>query len=314
MSERDMATRARGWGEPRPETSPWRLGGLSPRELVDRVWHDLQNENLLNEAAALSYYFIFSLFPAFLFMVALLGLLPIPHVMGRLMHYMHEVLPPDAASVVSKTVLEVVRGSNHGLVSIGAVLALWSASSAMMSMMSALNVAYEVEDSRPWWRRRLTAVVLTIAFSVFLILSLVLMMFGPTIGQFIARPFGLSDFAVTVWNAVSVPIALLLMLTAIALVYFLAPDVEQRWHWVTPGSVVAVTLWLGMSFALRFYVEHFANYNATYGSIGGIILLLLWLYLTGVVLLLGAEVNSEIEQAAARRGEPTAKAPGQKAA
>jgi membrane protein len=298
----------------RRDMSPWKLGGLSVRELGARVWSNVQNENVLNEAAALSYYFIFALFPAFLFVMALVAFVPVPHLMGRLMMYIPTVLPPDAASVVTKTVWEVVRGGGQGLLSVGAVLALWSASSAMVSVMDALNVAYEVQDSRPWWKRRLTAIVLTVVFSVFLLVGLVLMMFGPIIGQFIARPFGLSEVAVTVWNVVSVPIALLLVMTGIALVYYLAPDVEQDWRWVTPGAVLAVTLWVLMSLGLRFYATHFANYNKTYGSIGGIILLLLWLYLTGVVLLLGAEVNSEIEQAAARRGEPTAKAPGQKAA
>jgi membrane protein len=296
------------------DVSPWQLGGLSLRELGRRVWANTENENLLNEAAALSYYFIFSLFPAFLFVMALLAVIPIPQLKDGLMGYITDLLPPDAASVVTKTVQEVLRGGGHGLLSIGAILALWSASSAMSSMMDALNVAYEVQDSRPWWWRRVIAILLTVAFSLFLVLGLVLMMFGPMIGQAIAGPFGLGQHAVDVWNVVSVPIALLLVLTGISLVYYLAPDVEQRWQWVTPGAVFAVSAWVLMSLGLRFYTTHFANYNATYGSIGGIILLLLWLYLTGVALLVGAEINSEIEQAAARAGEPTAKAPGEKAA
>jgi membrane protein len=303
-----------GVGAAAGAASPWNLGGLTVRQLAARVWANVQNENVLNEAAALSYYFIFSLFPGFLFVMALLALVPVPHLIGRLMMYIRDVLPADAASVVTKTLREMLHGGNHGLLSIGAILALWSASGAMGSIMAALNVAYQVKDSRPWWKQRVMALLLTLVFSMFLVLGLILMMFGPMLGQFIARPFGLGDLAVSVWNVVSVPIALVLVLTGIALVYYLAPDVEQRWQWVTPGAVFAVTAWVVMSLGLRLYATQFANYNATYGSIGGVILLLLWLYATGVVLLVGAEINSEIEQAAARRGEPTAKAAGQKAA
>jgi hypothetical protein len=143
-------------------------------------------------------------------------------------------------------------------------------------------------------------------------IALVLLVFGPMLGQAIAAGLGLGNVFALAWRILSVPVVALCALAGIALVYYLAPAVEQRWRWVTPGSVVALVLWLGASFALRFYVTNFANYNATYGSIGGVILLMLWLYLSGMALLLGAEVNSEIEHAAARRGAPDAKVAGEK--
>jgi membrane protein len=139
----------------------------------------------------------------------------------------------------------------------------------------------------------------------------VLLVFGPKLGGAFADRFGFGPVFTSVWNALSLPLVILFVLVGIALVYYLAPDASQRWRWVTPGSTVALVLWLGMSYALRLYVTRFANYNATYGSIGGVILLTLWLYLTGLVLLLGAEVNSEIEFAAAQRGDSTAKLPGE---
>jgi hypothetical protein len=183
----------------------------------------------------------------------------------------------------------------------------------MSSIMSALNVAYDVKEARPWWKAKLVAIWLTILFSVFLISALVLMVFGPKLGETIAGWVGLGEVFTIVWNIVSLPVVIALVAIGIGLVYYLAPNTEQHWRWVTPGSVVALVIWLAISLGLRFYVANFANYNATYGSIGGVIVLMLWLYLTGVALLLGAEVNAEIEKAAARRGAPDAKAEGERA-
>ena len=293
------------------KVSPWRLGGLSVPELARRVWSEYGEDEIADRAAALSYYFLFALFPSLLFLTALLGMLPIPGLMERLMAYLEQALPGDAASVLDKTLGEIVRGSRGSLLSIGALAALWASSNGLGSVMSALNVAYDIEDRRPWWKRRAIAVALTLGFSLFILGGLVFMVFGPKISAAIAGWLGLSDLFTRIWTMASVPLAMLFVLAGIALVYFLAPATKQSWRWVTPGSVVALVLWVAMSYGLRLYVGHFANYNATYGSIGGVILLMLWLYLTGVALLLGAEVNSEIEHAAARQGEPSAKLPGE---
>jgi membrane protein len=293
--------------------SAWRLGGLTVREVARRVWREFQKDEISDRAAALSYYFLFSLFPALLFLTALVGMLPIPDLMDRFMSYFAQALPEDAASVVQKTLVEVVRGAHGGLLSIGMLAALWAGSNGMGSVMTALNVAYHVSETRPWWKRRLIAVALTLGFSLFILAALVLLVFGPKLGGAFADRFGFGPVFTSVWNALSLPLVILFVVVGIALVYYLAPDTRQRWRWVTPGSAVALVLWLGMSYGLRLYVTRFANYNATYGSIGGVILLTLWLYLTGLVLLLGAEVNSEIEFAAAQRGDSTAKLPGEHA-
>jgi membrane protein len=293
------------------EASAWTLGGLTLREVAARVWREVQKDEISDRAAALTYYFVFALFPALLFLTALLGLLPIPNLMDRFMDYFAQALPDDAASVVRKTLTEVVRGAHGGLLSIGMLGALWAGSNGMGSIMTALNVAYHVSETRPWWKRRLLAAALTIGFALFILSALVLLVFGPRLGSAVAGRFGLGAAFMTAWNAMNLPVVICFVLVGIALVYYLAPDARQRWRWVTPGSAVALVLWLTMSFGLRLYVSHLGNYNATYGSIGGVILLMLWLYLTGMVLLLGAEVNSEIEFAAAQRGDVTAKLPGE---
>ena len=292
------------------DVSPWKLGGLSVAELGKRVWKEFSEDEVSERAAALAYYFLFALFPALLFLTALLGLLPIPDLMNRLMDYVAQTLPGDAASIIEKTLNEIVAGARGGLLSLGVLGALWAGSNGMASIMSALNVAYEVKETRPWWKSRLLAIGLTLGFSVFILSALALVVFGPKIGEKVAGVIGLGEVFTVVWNIVSIPIVMLLVTIGIALVYYLAPNAEQHWRWVTPGSVVALVLWLIASFGLRFYVTNFANYNATYGSIGGVILLMLWLYLSGMALLLGAEVNSEIEHAAARRGAPDAKVAG----
>ena len=293
------------------KVSPWHLGGLTLWQLSKRVWQEYGEDEIGDRAASLSYYFLFALFPSLLFLAALLGMLPIPGLMERLMGYVRETLPGDASSVIEKTLAEIVRGSRGSLVSIGVLIALWSGSNGMGSVIVALNVAYDVDDARPWWRRRLVAIALTVGFSLFILGALLLMVFGPRLGGAVANALGLGALFTAVWSLVNVPLAMSFALIGIALVYYLAPAAEQQWRWVTPGSVVALVLWLSMSYGLRFYVSRFANYNITYGSIGGVILLMLWLYLTGVALLLGAEVNAEIEHAAAHRGEPTAKLPGE---
>lgn len=281
-------------------SSPWALGGLTVSALGVRVWNEFWDDEVSDRAAALSYYFLFSLFPALLFLASLLGFLPIPDLMERLMRYVEPVLPARVAFTIRQTLAEVLQG-HAGLLSVGALVALWSASNGMASLMTALNVAYEATDPRPWWKRRLLAIALTLAFSLFILAALVLMVFGPRLGAAVAGWLGLGGLFAVTWNLLSVPVVVLLALVGIELVYYLAPAVEQPWRWLTPGSAVALVLWLAMSYGLRLYLAYFGNYNAMYGSIGGVILLMLWLYLTGVVLLLGAEVNSEIEHAAARR-------------
>ena len=295
------------------QASPWKLGGLTVTQLARRVWNEIGDDEITDRAGALAYYFLFALFPALLFLTALLGLLPIPNLMDRLMEYVSRALPPDAASVTEKTLREIVRGAHGGLLSFGILGALWAASNGMASIISALNAAYDVKETRPFWKTKAIAIGLTLLFSIFILTALVLMVFGPKIGETVASWVGLGALFMLVWNVVSVPIVIVLVSVGIALVYYLAPAVEQRFRWVTPGSALAVVLWLAMSAGLRWYVTHFANYNATYGSLGGAILLMLWLYLSGVTLLVGAEVNAEIEHAAAARGAADAKAEGEAA-
>jgi len=251
----------------RSRVSPWRLGGLSLRALGRRVYDELGRDEVPDRAAALSYYFLFALFPMLLFLTTLLGLLPGPSLMGPLLDYVSRVLPGDSAALVRQTLGEVTRGASAGLLSVGALAALWAASSGMASIMSALNVAYEAADDRPWWKRRLIAVVLTIAFALFVLGGLLLLVFGEELGRALAGWVGLGDAFTAAWEIARWPVAIAVALAGIGLIYYLAPAADHGWHWVTPGSAFALAGWLLASRGLRFYVASFANYNATYGSI-----------------------------------------------
>ncbi|HWC04806.1 MAG TPA: YihY/virulence factor BrkB family protein [Methylomirabilota bacterium] len=301
-----LASLGQGWRRGRRQVSPWTLGGLSVRQLAARVWAEVSKDELTDRAAALSYYFVFALFPTLLFLTTLVGLFPERDLMERLMAPAEDLLPPDAASLLRRTLREVQRGAGGGLLSVGAAVALWGASRGMVSIITALNVVYGVTNPRPWWRRQLVAVALTGMFSVLALGALLSLVFGERIGRAAAVWAGLGSAFTAVWGLLQWPLGLLLILTGIDLVYHLAPAVRQRWYWLTPGSAFAGFLWAVVSIGLRVYVSEFANYNATYGSIGGVILLLLWLYLSGMALLIGGEINSVIARAAAERGEEIA--------
>ncbi|PYM47304.1 MAG: hypothetical protein DME14_15430 [Candidatus Rokuibacteriota bacterium] len=288
----------------RPAASPWRLGGRSVWHLVQRVFRRVCEDEILDRAAGLSYYFVFALLPTLLFLTALVGLLPLPDLMSRLLDYADRMLPGDAASLLRKTLAEVVSGASGGLLSIGVFVALWVASSGMLSIVTALNVAYRVGVSRPWWKSRLVALGLTIGFSLFTLTALLLLVFGGRIGEAVARWVGLGPLFTLAWTLLQWPVAIVLALTGLTLVYHLAPAVGRRWHWITPGSIFALVAWLVMSSALRLYVTEFVNYNATYGSIGSVILLMLWLYASGVALLVGAEIDSVVDEADGRDAAP----------
>jgi membrane protein len=278
--------------------SPWKLGGLSVQDLARRVWRELREDEVTERAAALSYYFLFALFPALLFLTALLSFLPVEGLQERLMAYTREVLPPDAASTVERTMTEVVGARRTGLVSIGLLVTLWASSNGMVSLMNTMNVVFDVTERRPLLKRRLLAIVLTLTFAVFIVAALVLMVFGPPIGEMVAGWLGLGDVFKRAWAVVNIPIVIACALIGIQLVYYLAPAGARRWRWVTPGATFALLAWLVMSYGLRLYVGRFANYSATYGSIGGVILLMLWLYLSSVVFLVGAEIDAEVRAAA----------------
>jgi membrane protein len=268
------------------------------RELVKRTYRDMMEDAGLGLAAQLAYYFFLSLFPAILCVVAIASFLPLQTFTDDMVRLLGPFAPAEVLAIIREQMVRIAEGNDGGLVSLGLIGALWSSSSAMVAVIDAMNRAYDIEEGRPWWKVRSTAVLMTIGLSCFVVLSFGLILAGPEVASALASRFSLGEVFVWTWNVLQWPLALALVGTGIGLVYYFAPDAEQEWAWVTPGSLVAAILWVVGSLAFRFYVVNVGSYEATYGAIGGVILLLLWFYLSGVVIVLGAELSAEIERAA----------------
>lgn len=297
-------------------SSLWALGNLKWTELAKRVWNEVQEDNVFGRAAELSYYFLLALFPLLIFLTSAIGLILGSGTGTRhaLFDYLGRIVPPSAFQLIDATMWEVSTASSGGKLSFGILAALWAASNGMGAITETLNVAYDVTETRPWWKTRLVAVSLTIALSVLIIGSLVLVIAGGRIADGLAGTFGLGAAFAIAWKIIQWPIVLACLILAFALIYYFAPDIrDQAWKWLTPGAVIGVVLWLAVSFALRIYLGYFDSYSKTYGSLGAVIVLMLWLYLTGAAILVGGEVNSEIENAAAEQGAADAKEKGEKA-
>ncbi|HEX7317099.1 MAG TPA: YihY/virulence factor BrkB family protein [Pyrinomonadaceae bacterium] len=295
--------------------SLWRLGGLSWRVLGRRVWLEVYEGDLFTRAAALSYYFLLALFPLLIFLTSMLGYFAESgtELRTNMLRYLGSVAPRSASQLVRETVEEITEGATGGKLSLGLLAALWFASFGMGAIGDTLNTAYGVRESRPLWKRRLISLGLTMAIAALVISALALVLYGGAIGEGLATRFDLGGAFKAVWNLVQWPIVLAFVLFAFALIYYYAPDLKhQKWYWITPGSLTGVALWLFVSFCFRFYLRYFDQYSVTYGSLGAVIILLLWFYLTGAAILVGGKVNAEIEHAAAEHGAPEAKLPGEK--
>jgi membrane protein len=277
-------------------------------DLTKRTAVELVADNCLGLAAQLAYYFFLALFPALLFLVALVSFLPVENLLDTIMATLGRVAPGDVISIIREQILKISGSPSGGLLTLGMLGTIWSTSSGMTAIIDALNQAYDLQESRPWWKVRLTAIGLTIALAVFIVASTVLVLAGPALAERAADWLHLGAVFTWTWKIVQWPLVFLVVSLAMALVYYFAPDAEQSFIWITPGSILATILWLLTSLAFRFYVTNFASYNATYGTIGGVIVLLLWLYVSSLAVLAGAELNAEIEHAS-----PYGKDPGEKA-
>jgi membrane protein len=292
------------------------LGGLSWKELGRRVWAEIQDDDVFGRAAQLSYYFLLALFPLLLFLTSLVGLFAgeDSEIRTSLFRYLAAVLPGEASDLIAKTVNDVTQGSGGGKLSFGILATLWAASNGMGAISESLNAAYDVKETRPWWRSRLTAILLTFALAALIVGALVLVLYGHDIAETLASSLGLGRAFELGWKVLQWPIVLAFVLLAFALIYYFAPSLEdQDWKWITPGALLGVGLWLLISFGFKLYLEFFNSYSATYGSLGAVIILMLWFYFTGLAILVGGEINSEVENAMAEQGAPDAKERGEKA-
>jgi membrane protein len=278
------------------------------KEILKRTFRDTLKDDAQGLAAQLAYYFFLSLFPTLLCVIALASLFPLQNLTDEVVALLQPVAPAEVIAIIREQMLKIADGRDTAVLSLGLLGALWSSSAAMGAVVNAMNRAYDIEESRPWWKVRITAILLTVGLAVFVLTALTLVLAGPQLADLAAGWFGVPAIWAWIWKVVQWPLVFLLVSTGVGLIYYFAPDAEQEWVWITPGSISAAALWLLGSLGFRYYVLTFTDYEATYGTVGGIIVLLLWFYLTGLVIVIGAEMNAEIEHAS-----PWGKKPGEKA-
>lgn len=265
-------------------------------DLMVRTWKEVIEDDCAGIAAQLAYYFVLALFPALLFIVAMASFLPFP-VINDVIDGVASIAPPEVLVILRQQLESIAAGEQTSLLTIGILGALWSSSGAMTSIVSALNTAYDLPESRPWWKVRLLSVGLTIALVIFILLSFTIIISGPEAGRWLTQWFGLSAAFDTAWAIVRWPLAFALATSGISIIFYYAPDADQDWAWITPGSIATTVLWVLFSVAFRVYLTRVGDYAATYGALAGAAILLLWLYFSGLALLIGGELNSEIEHA-----------------
>lgn len=283
---------------------------LISRDFLRRVWKRANEDDIFGHAAQLSYYFLLALFPFLLFLITLFGYFSgaSSDLRRELITYLSSVVPGSAVRLVIATVDEITQARGGGKLSFGLMAALWAASSGMSAIGETLNHAYGVRETRPWWKVRLVSMALTIALSILILSALALVLYGGQLGQVLAASVGLGNAFTATWAVLRWPIALVFVFLSFALIYHFAPDLspksndqnfaaaDYRRRWLTPGVLVAVMLWLAVSLGFRLYLHFFNSYSVTYGSLGALIVLMLWFYLTGAAILLGGEINCELER------------------
>jgi membrane protein len=288
----------------------WHLGGLTPYQLVEQVWLEIDRDDVLGRSAQLAFYFLLALFPFLIFVSAMLGRVFAGNadLYHELLGHLQNLMPLSAYRLVRDTVDEITFGTSGGKLSLGLFATLWTASSGMEAVINGLNVAYKVTERRQWWRRRLVAINLIVLLAISSGLALTLALFGGRIGTFLATRYGYGDAFESLWFTLRFGFPPAFMLVVFALIYRFAPNVRGHgWQALLPGACVGVVLWLSATALFRLYLSHFDSYSKTYGSLGAVIVLMLWLYISGIAILVGGEVNSEIRRAAARAGVPEAR-------
>jgi membrane protein len=275
-------------------------GSTSLLATIKRTFTEFSEDNMSDWAAALTYYGLLSLFPALIALVSIVGLVGDPATTTKTITDMVTRLGPSSAADTFAGPIKSItahRGTAGILFIVGLATALWSASGYVGAFMRASNVIYETPEGRPFWKLRPLQVLVTLIMLVLLALvALALVLTGPVVTA-VAEPLGISSTAVTIWDIAKWPVLLAVVVTMFAVLFYSAPNVKLAgFKWVTPGAVLAIVLWLVASAAFAFYAAHFGSYDKTYGTLGGLVCLLVWLWITNVALLLGMELNSERER------------------
>ena len=272
------------------------LRDLASIRALKATVQEFQRDDALGIAAQLAYYLILALFPFILVLVSLLGTFGSEELASEVLGYFQQVMPEQAYEIIKDFTDNIISGKAEapGLFTFGILFTLWAASGAFAALINALNRAYDVQETRPFWKVRVIAILMTLGLSVLILIGVLLLVLGPQIGEAIANVFGLERTFLVVWEVARWPVALFFMMFTVALLYYFAPDVDQPFRWITPGGLIGIILWVLASVGFNFYVSNFGSYNKTYGSIGAVIVLLLYLYISSLTILFGATLNATL--------------------
>jgi membrane protein len=264
-------------------------------QIASQTIREIGADNCLGLSAQMAFYFVLAVFPALLVVVALIGHLPIDHTHNSVVTVLGAIVPQPVMTLVAEQLTRIRGSEQASLLTVGIVGAIWSSSAAMVAIIDALNRAYNVPEWRPWWRRRLVAIVLTVMLSVFVVVSLALLVIGPSLAVRLAEIMGLGSAVAVVWALIRWPVMVTVVVLGVSVVYHFAPNRYSRWQWLTPGSWLATALWIGCSLLFKEYVANLRDYAAAYGAIAGAIVMMLWFYLSSLSLLIGAELDAVID-------------------
>jgi membrane protein len=293
------------------EDAPTEVGGSGRWATLKRTVSEFREDNLTDWAAALTYYGLLSLFPAVIAMVSLIGLFGNPTSTTKSLTEIITEIGPESAAETFKGPIESVtqhRTTAGFTFVLGVVLALWSASGYTGAFMRASNVIYETREGRPFWKLRPLQILVTLAMIALLtLLAVSLVLTGPIVSA-VAKPLGIGSTAVDIWDVAKWPVLALVFLLVLSILYYASPNAKLRgFRWVTPGSLVAIVVWIVASALFGIYVAHFGSYDKTYGTLGGLIALLIWLWISNLAILFGLQLNAELERSAElEEGQPQA--------
>jgi membrane protein len=282
----------------RPPDDPTDLGGRSWKAVLKRTWREFKEDDLTDWAAALTYYAVLSLFPALLVLVSILGLVG-PSATQPLIDNLKTLAPGPATQIATDAIRNIQDSQKTAgvMTIVGVMLALWSASNYIGAFMRASNAIYEMPEGRPFWKLRPLQLGITLVMVLLVALCAVAIVVSGPLAQRVGDIVGAGSTTVTIWNIAKWPAIAVVFMTMLGLLYYAAPNVKHpRFRWISPGSILAVVLWVIASAAFAFYVANFGSYDKTYGTFGGVIVFLTWLWISNVVILLGAELNAEVER------------------
>jgi membrane protein len=289
------------------------LGGgeLEFKTFCKRVYRQFTDHAVSDTSASLSYYFIFSLFPFLFFLATLAPYLPLKNSVSTLIDRIRPVLPSQAVDLVAEHLTALVAQPRPRFVTVSLLVTLYSASRGIDAVRKGLNLAYDVTEARSWWKTETLAFGATIGGAALLMFGVAGLVAGGDAGNWIARHIGLESVYLVAWRWARWPVTAAAVMLCAALSYYFLPNVEQKFKFITPGSVVGTLGWLAASFGFSVYVGHFGKYNVTYGSIGGVIILMTWFYISGFIFLMGGEINAILEHASLSGKAPGARAEGE---